>query len=67
MPRLPLIRSWRSDRANHARTKFCSRSADRRKMAAWTDAYKKWEAFDDSDDDETTINDDLVVTPHAPR
>ena len=36
-------------------------------MAAWTDAYKKWDAFEDSDEDETTINDELVVTPHAPR
>ena len=37
------------------------------KMASWTDAYKKWDAFEDSDEDETTINDELVVTPHAPR
>ena len=36
-------------------------------MASWTDAYKKWDAFEDSDEDETTINDELVVTPHAPR
>ena len=37
------------------------------KMASWTDAYKKWDAFEDSDEDETTINEELVVTPHAPR